>query len=74
MGPQLGPYCPSEIMESLYKWGFGDSHDWLSLQTKNKIRIFIRIRDTLEEQGINVNGLLMSETIHFFPHETSEFC
>ena len=45
----------------------------LVFKQKIKLEFLFGYRETLEEQGINVNGLLMSETINFFPHEASEF-
>ena len=45
----------------------------LVFKQKIKLEFLFGYRDTLEEQGINVDNLLMSETINFFPHEASEF-
>ena len=45
----------------------------LAFKQKIKLEFLFGYRDTLEEQGVNLNGLLMSETINFFPHEASEF-
>ena len=43
----------------------------LAFKQNIKLEFLFGYRDTLEEQGFNVDNLLLSETINNFPHETS---
>ena len=45
----------------------------LVFKQKIKLEFLFGYHNTLEEQGVNVNGLLMSETINFFPMKLLNF-
>ena len=65
----LAPIAQVKLWNQEINGGLETVMTYLGFKRKLKLEYLFGYRDTLEEQGYNVNLLFLSETLNNFPHE-----